>query len=322
MNVIKPEQLAQNLGTVCWIAGDEPLLVNEAADQHALYWRQQGAERFRYQIEKGQPTWDDVLQEAGGMSLFASHKLLDIRFAQLPNEEDKKQLARILPLADPTLAILIRTPAMNKKQTSAKWLQALEGTLVQVWPLDKARFPNWLASRASAAGFQLDQGAMALLAERTEGNLLAAMQEIEKLKLLCEPGQLTADQLMELVANSSRYKPQDLIDAALKGNLDAAVKIQRDLISEGVAEPLLSWALANDLRTLLLLSSKGSRALPPYMRPHFARAKHFEQAAQRLSTSNIEQMLRLCSKLDRIAKGMDDGDFQRATLTLLAKLAA
>ncbi|WP_119394349.1 DNA polymerase III subunit delta [Salinibius halmophilus] len=322
MNIIKPEQLGQNLGTICWIAGDEPLLVNESADQFASHWRTQGAERFSFQIEKNQPVWDDVLQEAGGMSLFASLKLLDIRFAQLPSEEDKKQLARILPLADNTLAISIRTPAMNKKQTSAKWLQALPGVLMQIWPMDKAKFPNWLASRASAAGFQLDQSALSLLAERTEGNLLAAMQELEKLKLLCEPGQLTGEQLMELVANSSRYKPQDLLDAALQGNLDAAVKIQRDLITEGVAEPLLSWAIANDLRTLLMISSKGNNALPPYMRPHFARAKHFERAAARHSTSKVEQLLKLAGKLDRLAKGMDDGDFERATLTLLAKLAA
>lgn len=321
MNVIKIEQLAQNMGTICWLAGDEPLLINEAGDQFAQHWRAQGAERFRFQIEKTQPTWDDVLQEAGGMSLFANQKLLDIRFSQLPSEEDKKQLARILPLADATLAILIRTPAMNKKQTEAKWLQTLPGVLIQIWPLDKARFPNWLAGRASAAGFQLDQGALALLAERTEGNLLAATQELEKLKLLCEPGAITADQLLELVANSSRYKPQDLIDAALQGNIDGVVKIQRDLVTEGVAEPLLSWAIANDLRTLLMLASKGSRGLPPYMRPHFARAKFFEQAAARLSASQIEQLLRLASRLDRLAKGMEQGDFQRTTLTLLTKLA-
>lgn len=320
MNVVKPEQLTGNQPNILWIAGDEPLLVNETADRFCQYWQAQGFnDRFPFQIEKGQPIWDDILQESGGMSLFATDKLIDLRFTQLPTEEDKKQLARILPLADEHLVFLIRTPAMNKKQTGAKWLKNLPGQLTQIWPLDKAKLPNWLAQRTKQAGFQLNPQALALLSERTEGNLLAAMQEIEKLKLLCEPGPITSDDLINLVANSSRHKPQDVIDAALQGNLDTVVRIHQDLIREGVAEPLLSWAIANDLRTLYLLSTQ---RLPHYLKPHFARSKHFDQAVRRLSSTRIETLLRMASKLDRLAKGVEQGDFQRASLTLLAKLAS
>jgi DNA polymerase-3 subunit delta len=246
--------LQQQLLPVYLISGDETLLVQECADAVRAAARSAGCSE-REVIEAGGRDfdWQVILQSAGNLSLFAERRLLELRLPSgKPGTEGSKALLEYLEVASPDDVLLIIAGKIDKQSTNSKWYKALDkaGATVQLWPVDARELPRWLQQRVSAAGMQIDRDAVQLLAERVEGNLLAAVQEVEKLKLLATDGHITAETVTEGVLDSARYNLFDMVDTALAGNARDSLRKLQGLRGEGTEPPVILWALAREVRTL------------------------------------------------------------------------
>ncbi len=236
------------------ISGDEPLLVQECADAVRAAARAAGcSEREVIEASGRDFDWQVILQSAGNLSLFADRRLLEIRLPSgKPGTEGSKALLEYLEVASPDDVLLIIAGKIDKQSTNSKWYKALDkaGATVQLWPVDARELPRWLQQRVATAGMQIDRDAVQLLAERVEGNLLAAVQEVEKLKLLATGGQITAETVTEGVLDSARYNLFDMVDTALAGNARDSLRKLQGLRGEGTEPPVVLWALSREVRTL------------------------------------------------------------------------
>jgi DNA polymerase-3 subunit delta len=150
------------------------------------------------------------------------------------------------------LLILISVPKLDRSAAAAKWAKSVEahGALVQVWPIDLRELPTWISMRMREAGLKPDRNAVRLIADRVEGNLLAADQEIQKLRLLHGEGAVTVEDVNKAVADSSRYDVYKLADAAVGGDAGRALRILDGVRAEGTEPVIVVWALTRELRVL------------------------------------------------------------------------
>ena len=212
--------LARQLQTIYLVSGDEPLLVNEAADAIRATARKQGfEERELHVVERGFD-WQGLIANSRSMSLFAQRKIVEIRMANAaPGEQGADAIVELAGEPSPDTLVLIITAKLDGRTQSSRWVSAVEknGVLVQVWPIDLPRLPAWIRERLGRHKLQADPAAASLLAERVEGNLLAAHQEIEKLALLLPPGPISAETVLDAVADSARFDVLQLGEAAMRG---------------------------------------------------------------------------------------------------------
>lgn len=315
-----PEQLAQSLNRalppVLLISGDEPLQVQEALDTSRAQARALGYdERASFQTGKGFD-WRDFSNEAANRSLFAQQRILELQLtsAAIGNEGSKALVAWCEnPPAD--IFLLLSAPKLDKSQQASKWVKAIEqiGVLVQVWPIEPRQLPVWLERRMRDKGLAPAKGVAAFLAERTEGNLLAAVQEIEKLLLICGPGPLDMDTLHEAVASSARFDVFALTGAALLGQAPRMLRILAGLRAEGEPEILILWALARELRGLYVMAME--LAAGSNLSQVFAKARVWPKrqpmigaALKRLQAADISRLLLLCRDTDAAIKGQGQGN--------------
>jgi len=251
-------QLAGNLLPVYVISGDEPLLCGEAADAVRAAARARGfAEREVLFVERGGSTWEEVLRSAQALSLFAARRVIEVRMPSGKPGSGAAALARAIEAAGDDLLLLIVTGRLDRAAQNAEWLSLAQqrGGWLPVWPVELARFPGWLRQRARQAGMTLDDEAVALLAERTEGNLLAARQELDKLALLLGPAaKVRVDDVAASSSDSARFSVFQLGDAIGAGEASRALRILDGLRSEGEEAVLVLWSL---LRALSTLQSSG-----------------------------------------------------------------
>jgi DNA polymerase-3 subunit delta len=255
---LRPEQLGrhlqQQLLPVYVITGDEELLVQECCDQVRGAAREGGCgEREVHDAGLNGFSWQDLLAGAASMSLFAERRLVELRLPSgKPGKEGGKALCDYLALASGDDVLLLRAGRIDRQSTNSKWFKALDaaGAVVQVWPVRPDELPRWLQQRLGDAGLDIDREALALLCDRVEGNLLAAVQEVEKLKLLAEGSHVGVDTVTASVADSARFNLFDLPDAALRGDARGSLRLLQGLRATGT-EPLTAlWALEKDLRLL------------------------------------------------------------------------
>lgn len=253
-----PEKLAshlqQQLLPVYIVSGDETLLVDECCDQIRKQARVQGC-TDREVIDAGAAKfdWQGILQNASSMSLFAERKLVELRLPSgKPGAEGSKALCKYLEICGAEDVLLIVAGKIDKQSTNSKWYKALDGAgaSIQVWPVDAKDLPRWLAQRISHAGMSIEQEALQLLCDRVEGNLLAAVQEVEKLKLVATEGKISTRAVTESVANNARYNLFDMADNALNGNTAGSLKMLHGLRGEGTEASVALWALVREVRTL------------------------------------------------------------------------
>ncbi len=274
---LSPDSLAshleQQLLPAYLVSGDEPLLTGEAADAIRARARAAGfTEREVHFLERGSD-WDDVRASAANLSLFGSHRLLELRLPTgRPGVAGNKVLLTLLERDDPETLLLILAPRLDRDAQGAPWLKALEtrGGWVTVWPVEADKLLAWLRARCRRLRLDIEEQALALLAERTEGNLLAAHQELEKLRLLAPAATLTLDMVLASVADSARFDVFRLSEAVLDGEADRALRVLAGLRSEGTEQTLVLWALTKALRDLW------GAAAAPARRP----------AARRLATTD------------------------------------
>lgn len=249
-----PAQLAARLLPAWLVSGDDPLRVGEACDRIRARARDGGfAERQVFFIERAASVWDEVLQAAQSLSLFSERRVVEIR---LPTGKagvaGGAALQRLVAAAGDDLLLLVITGRLERETQNAEWVRALEshGALVQVWPVERAQLPGWLQQRARDAGFALDPEAAALLADRCEGNLLAAQQEIDKLALLVPGGnRVGIAEVAASSAESARYDVFQLAEAVRGADAGRALRILSGLAAEDTEPPLVLWALMRELRS-------------------------------------------------------------------------
>lgn len=296
------------------VFGDEPLQMMEAMSALRAAARAQGC-GSREVLEAGKDfDWNRLAFSANSMSLFAERRILELRLpGGSPGQEGSKALIEYAERPADDAILLIESGKIDPKSQKAKWFQALEGAggMVQIWPVKPAALPGWIDRRLRAHGLQAEREATALLAARTEGNLLAAAQEVEKLSLLYgRPGtqvRLDVRQVADAVSDSSRYSVYDLVDAALAGETARSMRILGGLRQEGAATPLVLWALQNEIRSLYDMKHRlqaGESQARVLAAVWDSRKGRVEQALRRLSLRTWGILVNLCARADLAVKGL------------------
>jgi DNA polymerase III subunit delta len=324
---LTPDSLAshleQRLLPAYLVSGDEPLLTGEAADAIRARARAEGfTERDVHFLERGSD-WDDVRASAGNLSLFGSRRLLELRLpTSRPGVAGNNALLSLLQREDPDTLILIVAPRLDRDAQGTQWFKALEarGGWVAVWPVEAGRLAGWLRGRCRRLRLQLDDGAVALLAERTEGNLLAAHQELEKLRLLAPAGAITADTVLASVADSARFDVFRLSEAVLSGEAERALRVLAGLRAEGTEQTLVLWALTKALRDIwgAVSSPGGGGARGAWQR----QAAALEKAVRRAPRLSFRALTLRAARADRMIKGRLRGDAWDEMALLAAEICA
>ena len=299
--------LEQRLLPAYLVSGDEPLLTGEAAD--AIRARASAAgftEREVHFLERGSD-WDDVRASAGNLSLFGSRRLIELRLPTgRPGTAGNNALSSLLERNDPDTLLLVLTPRLDRDGQGAQWFRALEshGGWVPVWPVEADKLVSWLRGRCRRLRLEVDAEALALLAERTEGNLLAAHQELEKLRLLAPAGAITAETVLASVGDSARFDVFRLSEAVLEGEAGRALRVLAGLRSEGTEATLVLWALTKALRDLWGAVSGSGRARGGWQRQSAA----LDKAARRAPRLSFRALTLRAARADRMIKGRLQGD--------------
>jgi DNA polymerase-3 subunit delta len=322
-----PSSLARGLRSVYLITGSEPLLIAEACDAVRSAARGSGyTDREVHFVERGFD-WDRLLAEAANLSLFASRRLVELKLGSAPDAAGQKALAG-LSARPPVDAVLLVSGELEWRQLKGAWVSAFEqhGALVVAQSVDRADLPSWIRGRVAGRGLTITPEAAELLADRVEGNLLAAQQEIERIALLMPGAALGADDVAALVADSARYDVFELAAAALTGQSVRALRILAGLRAEGREPPLVLWALLNDLRGLSSVAwrAQRDRSLDAIFRDEkiWARRQATIRAAlPRFTRDEIESLLVSAATVDRISKGALPGDPWVALESLVARMA-
>ena len=329
--------LQKGLRSLYTLHGDEALLVQEAADAIRAAARQQGyTERSVHVVSGAHFDWSEVLAAGGSMSLFAERQILEIRLPTgKPGKEGSpmiQQLAQCAEGNDSTLTLFI-LPRLDSATKKGAWFGALEqfGVSLQIDSLDRAQLPQWIAQRLklqnqSVASGQDGQNCLQFFADRVEGNLLAAHQEIQKLSLLYPAGELTHAQVESAVMNVARYDVFKLSEAVLAGQVARVQRMLDGLQAEGEAAVLVHYTLAEDIRALKRVKDAMAegRPLPMALREQRiwgAREKLFERVLPKLSTARLAQLLKNAHQVDGIVKGLKVADWPTDPWQALQRLA-
>ena len=272
--------------------------------------------------------WQDILHSASNMSLFADRKLIELRLPSgKPGAEGSKALCEYLDIASGDDVLLIVSGKIDKQSTNSKWYKALDkaGVTVQVWPVDAKNLPRWLQQRVRNAGMSIDDDALRLLCERMEGNLLAAVQEVEKLKLLAADSKITMQTVTEAVSDNARYNLFDMADNALKGNTSVSLRMLYGLRAEGTEPPVVLWALVREIRTLYEAqldcdSGQSTQQALSSRRVWQNRMPLMQAALTRHNTHSLSLLLEQAARADGSIKGFADGkpwdNLSRLVITL------
>ena len=323
------DTLKRQLSRVYVVSGDEPLLMQETCDLIRKALREHDvAERDLFHVEEGF-NWETLLHSANSMSLFADKKLIEVRMnSKSPGDKGRAALVSLVKQLDDATTLLLVMPRIDANTQKTKWFKAIEsaGILVQVWPVEGKELLRWLEQRFRREGLQVSREAVIAMAQRLEGNLLAAVQEIARLKLTTTNNQIELSQVLEDVADSARYDVFKLIDAALEGRSVRLVRMVRSLRLEGAAEMLVNVMLAREIRTLEAMSvslaqGQSMRDLLNKARVWDKRKTAVSRCLERHDADAFRRLQLAVSKVDRMIKGIEPGDPWREMTTVLLGLA-
>lgn len=325
---LKPH-LAKGLAPIYLVCGDEPLQAGETCDAIRARARELGyGGREVMHVETGFD-WNTLLASANSLSLFSERRVMELRMPNgKPGDTGSKALIEYAARPADDAVLLVISGKLDKAVLASKWAGALEktGAVIQVWPVELKQLPGWIAQRMRGKEMQPTAEAVTLLAERVEGNLLAAAQEIEKLFLLHGPGAIDASTVSEAVVDSSRFDVYDLVDTALRGDAPRAARILGGLRGEGIDPVLVLWALAREIRSLAVMAHEvqTGAAVEQAMASHRVwdtRKPLVRQGLQRHKASTWQTLLRQAGQIDRIIKGARPGDAWDELLQLALAMA-
>jgi DNA polymerase-3 subunit delta len=331
------DHLQQGLRPLYLLSGDEPLQLGEAADAIRARARQQGFDERQVLHVDGSFDWSGLTAASQTLSLFAERRLIDLRLPSgKPGKEGGAALSDYAANPPPDTVLLVSSGKLDKAAQNSKWFKALDkaGATLQVWPVEPGALPQWVAQRMRARGLSPTPEAARLLAERVEGNMLAAAQEVEKLRLLYgekggeKGGATTVDVAMveQGVADSARYDIFELVDTALLGDGARVARVLEGLRGEGVEPILILWALVREIRTLeeMAYEIEHGASADAVLKARWVWDKRKPAVRAGLKRHNARrwsQLLRRAVRIDRMVKGAEPGE-PRDELLQLALLMA
>lgn len=338
---IAPAQIAQHLQrglrSLYALYGDEPLQQQECADAVRRAAREAGySERTVFTASGAHFDWSEVLAAGGSLSLFAERQIIEIRIPSgKPGKDGSQALQQIAEAAQGNDAVLtlVFLPRLDGATTKSAWFGALDanGVMVRTDPIERQALPPWIAQRLQQQGQRVragDEGQRTLqfFADRVEGNLLAAHQEIQKLGLLHPEGELSFEQVESAVLNVARYDVFKLSEAVLAGRLDRVQRMLDGLQAEGEAAVLVHWALAEDIRTLhrIRQALDDGKPLPLALRENRVwglKEKLMERVLPRLDAATLSRLVQDAHRVDGIVKGLKFADWPTDAWVALHQLA-
>ena len=330
-------QLQRGLAPLYVLHGDEALLQQEAADAIRSAARSQGyTERSSFTVAGAHFDWGAVLAAGGSLSLFADRQIIEIRVPSgKPGKDGSVALQQIAEGArgnDSTLTV-VQLPRLDKATKTGAWFGALDaaGVAVQIDPIERGALPQWIAQRLGAQGQRVAPGeegqrTLQFFADRVEGNLLAAHQEISKLGLLHPPGELSQAQVEAAVLNVARYDVFKLSEAVLAGQVLRVQRMLDGLEAEGEAPVLVHWALAEDIRALKRVKDamNAGRPLPMALRENRiwgTKERLYERILPRVGDAALARLLQSAHLVDGIVKGLKQPDWPTQPWQALQRLA-
>ena len=323
------QHLERNLAPVYVVHGDEPLLATEAGDAIRAAARRAGCEEREILVVEPGFKWDALLAANANLGLFGGRKLVDLRIPTgKPGIEGAKALEAYAANPNPDHVTLVTLPKLDRAAQNAAWFVALAGAgvAITVYPLDRDDLPAWIAARLARQKQRVARETLAFLADRCEGNLFAAQQEIEKLGLLLPEGELDHDEVLGAVADVARYDVFQLSEAWLDGDAARALRIIRALQAEGEGIQLLLWQLGEDVHALAAVQDAVAGGTPAGAAVRNARVwgkrqAALERAVRRVQPGVAVQLLRALARLDALSKGLGRGNAWDDLVTLALTLA-
>ncbi len=345
---VRADQLAQHLAkgmrSLYTVWGDEPLLAQEAGDAIRAAARAAGCtERQVHTVSGAHFDWSSLLGASQAMSLFAERQLIEIRIpGGKPGKDGSEALQRYCEQLSDDIVTLVQLPRLDRTQQNSGWFGALDaaGVTVRVDPVERKALPQWIAQRLNQQGQRVQGGeegqrTLAFFADRVEGNLLAAHQEIQKLGLLYPAGELSFEQIEAAVLNVARYDVFKLGEAVLAGQVARALRMLEGLQAEGEAAVLVHWTLAEDIRALKRVRDavQGGKPLPMALRENRVwgvKERLFERAVPLLTDNGIAALLEAAQVCDGLVKGLRHPDWpldawealRRLVLMLIEQLSS
>ncbi|NEX60732.1 DNA polymerase III subunit delta [Noviherbaspirillum galbum] len=325
--------LSKAIAPLYVITSDEHLLALEAADKIRRAARGQGLSEREVLIAERYFKWGELLAANQSQSLFGDRKLIELRIPNgKPGKEGGQALQDYVASLNPDNVTLITLPKLDWQTQKAAWVSALQqaAMYIDIPLVERAQLPAWIGARLAAQQQSADRQAVEFIADRVEGNLLAAHQEIQKLALLYPAGKLGFDQVHDAVLNVARYDVFKLNEAMLTGDAARLVRMVEGLKGEGEALVLVLWAIAEEIRTLLRLRTGMAQGKPLGMllkenRIWGPRERLMEPALRRLSVPLLESALQDAAQVDKMVKGLRAknfaGDAWDAILQLGLKIA-
>ncbi len=314
------QQLSQSgaLASLHVLMGDEPLLVAEAGDALRASAQRAGYAERRTLVMDARSDWSAVLADAQAVSLFGDKRLLEIKLpGGKPGKVGGEMLARLGALAAQTppgeaeTLMAVHLPRLDRATRESKWAQGLmqSALVVDIQPIDRSRLPAWIGARLARQHQRTDAETLAWMADKVEGNLLAAHQEILKLGLLYPEGQIDGQDIERAVLNVARYDVFGLRDAMLAGDTTRTVRMLEGLRAEGEALPLVLWAVGEEVRTLARLAQARQNGqdvggLMRRLRVFGAHEKLAQQALARVAPSSWPAAVQHAHDVDRLIKGL------------------
>jgi len=325
-----PQQLKRGLAPLYTVFGDEPLLALEAADRIRAAARAGGYGERTVLTAEQHFDWSQLAMSAQSPSLFAARRILELRIPNgRPGAEGGKALQAFGARLPADTLMLIVLPELDWRTQKAAWFEALDpaGVTVEARQITRARLPAWLAGRLREQQQSADGETLEFIADRVEGNLLAAYQEVQKLALLFPPGTLTFDQVKDAVLDVARFDVFDLGAAVLAGDAAHFARMLDGLRGEGAAPPLVLWTIADEIRALgrVVTLTDAGRPLAQALREARIwgpRQKIIEQHARRFGLPQIETALLHAAQIDRVIKGLAKGDAWDELLKLGLRFAS
>ncbi len=327
--------LARGLKPIYTVFGDEPLLAQEAGDALRTAARAAGfGERQVFNVAGAHVDWSSLLGAAQAMSLFSERQLIEVRIpGGKPGKDGSDALQRYCAALCDEVLTVVHLPKLDRQQQQSAWFTALDtaGVVVRVDPVERRALPLWLAQRLAGQGQRVAEGeagqqALAFFADRVEGNLLAAHQELQKLALLYPAGELSFDQVESAVLDVARYDVFKFSEAVLAGQTARVLRMLDGLRAEGEAAVLVHWSLAEDIRALWRVKQALAQGRPLPMAFQESRVwgqkqRVYERVLPLLTEPQLAQLLHAASLCDGIVKGLKQPDWPLDPWHALRRLA-
>ncbi len=305
-------QLAEGLAPCYLVAGDEPLQLQECADAIRRQAKAAGYGEREVLHADGRFDWTRLFASAGTLSLFADKRLIEVHLPDgKPGAKGARALSEFVSALPQDVLLLVMAHQWQGSSDKSKWVQAFQdcGHFIRVYAPRREEMPAWIRNRCEQVGLQVSNDALMQLAARLEGNLLAAAQEIEKLKMRFGDQTVTVQDVADQVADNARFDVFRLTDALLAGHLFRALRVLRGLRANDLSPVVVHWALERESRTLLKLAAMRRPRPADYRQLGIwpQRQALINQALARLDYSRLVQLHAGLAELDRVIKGQSRG---------------